>query len=94
MKLQKFKLGKKIQFDLTAVMCLYFPLHNSRCSKKADTTNLKKYETFLDEDYKTCFKWNMDKDSKEMKYRDLAGSEKVKLFKNINIPSLFPTLSN
>ena len=30
----------------------------------------------------------------ELKYRDLTGPEKVRLFKNINIPSLFPTLSN
>ena len=36
----------------------------------------------------------MDKGSKELKYQDLTGPEKVRLFKNINIPSLFPTLSN
>ena len=63
-------------------------------NKTADSTNLKIYETFLNEDCKICFKWNMDKDSKELKYRDLTGPEKVRLFKNINIPSLFPTLSN
>ena len=63
-------------------------------NKTADSTNLKIYETFLNEDCKIRFKWNMDKDSKELKYRDITGSEKVRLFKNINIPSLFLTLSN
>ena len=63
-------------------------------NKTADSTNLKIYKTFLNEDCKVRFKWNMDKDSKELKYQDLTGPEKVRLFKNINIPSLFPTLSN
>ena len=62
-------------------------------NKTADTTNLKKYETFLNEVCKIRFKWNTDRESKELKYRDLTGPEKVRLFKNINIPSFVPNTS-
>lgn len=33
-----------------------------------------------------------DKNSKEIKWRDLTGPEKLKLFDKINIPDLFPTV--
>ena len=42
---------------------------------------------------KIRFKWNVDRSSKEITYRDLTGPEKVRLFKDINIVSLFPALS-
>ena len=35
-----------------------------------------------------------DKNSKDIKYRDFTGPEKVRLFQNINIPALFPALHN
>ena len=35
-------------------------------NKTADSTNLKIYETFLNEDCKIRFKWNMDKNSKKI----------------------------
>ena len=35
-------------------------------NKTADTTNLKIYETFLNEGCKIHFKWNMDRESKEL----------------------------
>lgn len=42
-----------------------------------------------------CFKWNTEKESKELTYCDLTGPEKVSLFSsNINIPLLFQTLPN
>ena len=52
----------------------------------------KSYEKFLNTECKIRFKWNVDRDSKEITYRDLTGPEKVRLFKNINIASQFPAL--
>lgn len=54
----------------------------------------KSYEKYLNDVCKIRFKWNIDKESKEIKYRDLTGPEKVRLFKNIDIPIWFPTLTN
>ena len=36
----------------------------------------------------------IDKESKRLKYRDLTGPEKIRLFENIDIPKLFPILTN
>lgn len=52
----------------------------------------KLYETFLNDVCKIRFKWKIDKETKEIKYRDLTGPEKVRLHKNIDIPALFPGL--
>ena len=46
-------------------------------NKTADSTNLKTYETFLNEVCKICYKWNMDKGSKELKYCNLTDPKKV-----------------
>ena len=51
-----------------------------------NTTYLKIYETFVNEECKVRFKFNEEKDSKAIKYRDLTGPEKVRLFTCINIP--------
>ena len=40
----------------------------------------KSYENFLNAECKIRFKWNVDKDSKEITYQDLTGPEKVRLF--------------
>ena len=50
------------------------------------------YKKFLNVDCKIRFKWNVERDTKEITYRDLTGPEKVRLFKNINIVSQFPAL--
>ena len=50
------------------------------------------YKNFLNVDCKIRFKWNVERDTKEITYRDLTGPEKVRLFKNINIVSQFPAL--
>ena len=52
----------------------------------------KSYENFLNDVCKIRFKWKIDRQSKEIKYRDLTGPEKVRLHKNIDIPVLFPEL--
>lgn len=53
------------------------------------TKYLETYKTFLNEVCSIRFKWNESRDKKELKYRDLTGPEKIRLFSNINIPSLF-----
>jgi len=52
----------------------------------------KLYETILNETCKIRFKWNVDKDSKEIKCRDLTGPEKVRLFTHMDIAEKFPAL--
>ena len=52
--------------------------------------NIKAYESFLNEKCKIKFKFYVDKNSKKLGWRDLTGPEKTRLFKNIDIPSLFP----
>ena len=55
-------------------------------------TNIKTYEAFLNESCKIKFHWYVDKDSKKLKWCDLTGPEKVRLFSHIDIPALFPSL--
>ena len=50
------------------------------------------YADFLNNQCKIRFHWTTDKTSKSLKWRDLTGPEQIRLFKNINIPSLFPSL--
>ena len=52
------------------------------------------YIKFLNETCKISFHTYTDKHSKNLKWRDLTGPEKLKLFKNINMIQLFPNLPN
>ena len=52
----------------------------------------KLYEKFLNDKCNIRFRWNIDRESKQIKYRDLTGPEKVRLFTNMNIAEVFPTL--
>ena len=54
--------------------------------------HLEQYEQFLVQSCKIHFKFYTDKTSQSIKWRDLVGPEKIRLFKNINIPTLFPAL--
>ena len=56
------------------------------------TNYLEAYKTFLNEECNICFKWAESKGKKELKYQDLTGPEKIRLFTKISIPSLFPLL--
>jgi len=58
------------------------------------TTNLDQYITFLNVNCKIPFHTFVDKETKHLKWRDLTGSEKVKLFRAIKIQELFPYLPN
>ena len=53
-------------------------------------TNL--YEKFLNDKCNIRFRWNIDRESKQIKYRDLTGPEKVRLFTNMDIAKVFPAL--
>jgi len=60
--------------------------------KQAKAKNLDQYITFLNTSCKISFHMYADKESKQLKWRDLTGPEKVKLFRSIRIPELFPQL--
>ena len=82
----------RISDKLTDLLIRDLRIHDATHTMK--TPYLKIYETFVNEECKVRFKFNQDRDSKEIKYRDLTGPEKVRLFKNINIPLIFPDLHN
>lgn len=53
-----------------------------------NTTSVITYRNFLNETCKIHFNWIMDE--KDIKWHDLTGPEKHRLFQNIDIPKLFP----
>ena len=57
---------------------------------KSNNDHLTRYENFLNEECKVSFHFYTDKSSRNTKWRDLVGPEKIKLFKKIVIPELFP----
>jgi len=52
----------------------------------------KMYEKYLNDKCNIQFRWNIDRDSKDIKYRDLTGPEKVRLFSKMDIAETFPLL--
>jgi len=65
----------------------------SEKTRSSSVPLLTVYENFLKE-CKICFHFYEDKTSKEPKWRDLTGPEKLRLFSKINISVLFPTIPN
>lgn len=59
---------------------------------QAKTTNMNAYQSFLNETCKIRFQWYLEKEAKKLKWRDLTGPEKKRLFDKIDIPTLFPSL--
>ena len=55
---------------------------------KSVAVNVAKYKQFLNETCKVSFHVYLDKDAKSLKWRDLTGPEKLKLFNKIDIPKL------
>lgn len=51
---------------------------------------MARWESYLNDTLKISFHWYVCKDSKKLKWRDLTGPEKLKLFRNINIDELLP----
>ena len=71
-------------------------IDKARCEKldRSKHTNLVVYENFLNVTCKISFKWYTCEDSNQLKWRDLTGPEKLRLFNRMDIPNLFPSLPN
>ena len=54
--------------------------------------HMASYEEFV-KSIGISFNFRINKESKKLEYRDLTGPEKLKLFQNINIPTLLPLYS-
>ena len=54
--------------------------------------HMASYEEFV-KSIGISLNFRINKDSKKLEYRDLTGPEKLKLFQNINIPTLLPRCS-
>ena len=52
------------------------------------------YEKYLNEAFKIPFQFYICKDSNTLKWRDLTGPEKYRLFSKVDWPSIFPQLPN
>ena len=63
---------------------------NSKSLNQGNANHLTRYEKFLNEDCTVSFHFYSDKDSKQIKWHDLVGPEKIKLFLKLIIPELFP----
>ena len=61
-------------------------------SRSKECTLTEKYEKYLNEQCKVSFHFYSDHDSKKLKWRDLTGPEKYKVFNKIKISELFPCL--
>lgn len=62
--------------------------------KSVNPSSLSKLESFLNETCHIPFKFFVCKESKQLKWRDLMGPEKLVLFMEIDLPALFPQLPN
>ena len=56
---------------------------------RSKQTHIATYETFLNEE---CLSFRWYADDQKLKWRDLTGPEKHRLFRKINIISLFPAI--
>ena len=56
--------------------------------------NIEKYITFLNEKCKISFHMYTDKESKELKWRDLIGPEKIRLFEKVDLEQMFSEMPN
>ena len=57
------------------------------------TSNMVVYQKFLNDECKINFRFYTDKETKGLKWRDLTGPEKKRLFQKIDISRLFPLLA-
>lgn len=58
---------------------------------KSNATFLHTYVDFLNHNCKISFHMYLEKDTSQLKWRDLTGPEKLKVFKKLKIPEVFPT---
>ena len=88
----------RISDNLTNLLILEFRRQDSIDKKKTfnDGFERSKYqhmaslESYLNNILKIPFHWFVCKDSKKLKWRDLTGPEKLKLFRNGNIGQVLP----
>lgn len=59
---------------------------------RSKQTHLASYETFLNEECKISFRWYADE--QKLKYRDLTGPEKHRLFRKMIISTSIPKASD
>lgn len=62
--------------------------------ESCSAVNVNEYQSFLKNTCKIPFNFYICKESSSLKWRDLTGPEKYKLFSKISIPDLFPNLPN
>ena len=67
-----------------------------RCTSldRTKAYNVTEYEFFLQNTCKIPFRFYVYQDSCSLKWRDLSGPEKCKLFRNVDLTNLFPNLLN
>jgi len=82
----------RISDNLTDLLIRDLRMQDTQTKQEKSKTNLAVYEKHLNETCKIRFKWNTEHDTKELKYRDLTGPEKLRLFKNTDLSTLFPLL--
>ena len=88
----------RISDNLINLLILEFRCQDSIEKKTAFTNGLPRskckymarWESYLNDTLKISFHWYVCKDSKKLKWRDLTGPEKLKLFQNVNIDELLP----
>ena len=56
------------------------------------STNLATLESFINDTCRIPFKFSINKESKQLTWRDLMGPEKLIFFEKIDLPALFPQL--
>ena len=67
-----------------------------RCTSldRTKARNVTEYEFFLQNTCKIPFRFYICQDSRSLKWRDLSGPEKYRLFRNVDLTNLFPNLPN
>ena len=55
--------------------------------------HMARYETFL-QDLGISFEWRLNKDAKQLEYRDLTGPEKLLVMQSINFQTLLPNFKD
>ena len=53
-------------------------------------THMARWESYLNDTLKIPFHWFVCKDSKKLKWQDLTGPEKIRLFRSVDIIKLLP----
>ena len=62
--------------------------------KQTTAQSVNRYITYLNVNCKISFHMYVDQDSKNLKWQDLTGPEKLRVFTAIKIVELFPKLKN